>query len=427
MKIQADSLDDSPTLAINEKVHELQSRGESIYHLGFGESRFPVHPLLVEALSKSAHHKSYLPVTGLPKLRQAVAAQLFNDLDLPLDPDQVIIAPGSKPLLFALQLNLNAELVVPAPAWVSYTPQARMLDRPVRVLQARLETDYAMDLEAIERAFHEYEWDRKLLVVNSPNNPTGRMLNHDEVRDLAQLCRQHRILVLSDEIYYRVVHGDREHVSIGRYYPEGTIIFGGLSKHLSLGGWRIGHAVFPEALKGLQRQVTAIASEIWSTASAPIQYAAVTAYSGDPALEAYRQDCTSLHQARTRYLWSGLRDLGIRCPEPHGGFYLMPDFANFRPALAAKGVTTSTQLAHYLLERYKLATLPGEPFGLPADTLAFRLATSYLDLASESAAEAMIRDWQVDPDPNTFFLNPHPEMQAVLSQFERFVAEHAIQ
>ena len=153
--------------------------------------------------------------------------------------------------------------------------------------------------------------------------------------EIAAICRQENVLVLSDEIYALTAYG-RDHVSICCYYPEGTVVLGGISKHLSLGGWRLGTAVVPPGETGRQllQAVAKIGSELWSTPSAPIQVAAVTAYDDDPELAAYIDRCTRLHAVRTRYLWRGLSELDVQCPEPMGGFYLYPNFDHWRGPLA---------------------------------------------------------------------------------------------
>jgi aspartate aminotransferase len=420
-------VEDSPTLAINQQVQSMWARGKRVYHMGFGESRFPVHPRLRSALAANVHRQSYLPVAGLPALREAIASQVAAELGLSIVPEQVVVASGSKPLLFALQLALDAELFIPTPTWVSYAPQARLLGRPVTAIPPGPTSDFEIDVNAVEQAFAASKRPQKLLVLNSPNNPTGRMLSASTVRALSRVCQDYGAWIISDEIYAGVAHGNRPHTSPACYYPDGTFIFGGLSKELSLGGWRMGHCIFPEAQRNAQQAVTAIASEVWSSASAPIQYAALTAYSGEPDVLAYRELCARLHAARTRWIWHGLVEAGIRCPEPHGGFYLMPDFNAFRQALSAEQVYSSADLSLYLLNRYQISSLPGSAFGLSAEVLAVRLATSFLDLEDDVAGQAWIAAWESQLVIGPFGAEQAPQMTAVLAQFRRFTMDHELQ
>ena len=240
------------------------------------------------------------------------------------------------------------------------------------------------------------------------------------LQELAAYCRQNQILVISDEIYGRVVDGRSPHISLAQYYPEGTIILGGLSKHLSLGGWRLGKAVLPAEMAGLMSVLCSIASEIWTSATAPVQYAAVTAYSGDPEIEAYITDCARLHGLRNQHIWSWLTELGIQCAQPQGGFYMMPNFDRWREPLAQRGVTTSAELAHFLLKEYQLALLPGSAFGVPAQELSLRLATSFVDMETEAKAAALLAAWQAQPD-ESIMATHHPVMEQAIVQFQKLI------
>ncbi len=393
-----------------------------MYHLGFGESRFPVHPLLLEALAEHGKAKSYLPSRGLPELLDAVAAYYTRHLGIDFDAGQVVVGPGSKALIYAIQMAVDAELYLPSPSWVSYAPQARMLDKPVRFIPSRVEDDYALDLAELEKLLKTSTTEQRLLIVNSPNNPTGGMLQASQLEALADFCRRHNVIVMSDEIYFRV-RGDREHHSIATFYPEGTIVLGGLSKHLSIGGWRQGVALFPSTASGqrLLRAVVAIASETWSTVAAPLQHAAVIAYDGNEAIESYADTCSAIHSIRTGHLRDGLVSLGIRCTPAEGAFYVTANFDRWREELAARGIETSDELAIHLLDDFSIATLPGSVFGLPPGMLSLRLTSSYLDMETDKDGDRILGLYEADPDA---LMDPsnHPNFAACLGAFGRFVA-----
>lgn len=231
-----------------------------------------------------------------------------------------------------------------------------------------------------------------MLLINSPNNPTGQMFPAPFLEELAAFCRRHGILVLSDEIYALVPHGHQSHISLAHYYPEGTVVLGGLSKHLSLGGWRLGVSILPAHGAGekLMGALRVIASEIWSTPAAPVQYAAVVAYGDDPEITAYVEDCARIHAVRTQHLWGWLVEMGIPCGQPTGGFYMFPNFDRWRAALSARDVRTADDLAAYLLDTYQIATLPGTAFGAPPEDLSLRLATSYVDMETDVQAQSLL-------------------------------------
>ncbi|MFN8439850.1 MAG: aminotransferase class I/II-fold pyridoxal phosphate-dependent enzyme [Caldilineaceae bacterium] len=413
----------SPTLLINERVTQLWAEGKTVFHLGFGESRFPVHPKLAAALQANIHQTSYLATQGLAELRSAAASFYTKFVDIPTTADRVMVASGSKPLLWALQMALDADLILPTPSWVSYAPQARLLQRKILRIPAGAANRYALTVEALEKTVRQSDNPSKLLLLNSPSNPGGWILEPKLVKEICDFCRQEQILIGSDEIYALTAHGVRPHASPAHYYPEGTVVFGGLSKHLSLGGWRLGVAVLPSGERGklLLQGMKVIAGEIWSSPAAPIQYAAISAYNGDPEIMEYIATCARLHAIRTNHLWSWLNEYGVPCPEPQGAFYLFPNFDPWKEALAKKGVHTSDDLARYLLDEVQIATLPGTAFGVPAEELSLRLATSYVDMETEEKAANLLAAWQRDPDPSRLIEGHHPVLQQTIERIGAFL------
>ena len=413
----------SPTLAINERVNRLWAAGQPVYHMGFGESRFPVHPTIAAALAEHLDRTSYPPAQGIKELRQHVAHFYNRHFGMAAGADQVIVGPGSKALIFAALLALDADVLLPTPSWVSYGPQARLLGRNVLRIPASPADHYALTLDALDQTVAQSAHTQRVLVLNSPSNPTGQMLDPAFLADLVAYCRRHNIAVLSDEIYALTAHGHRPHLSLGKAYPEGAIVFGGLSKHLSLGGWRLGVAVTPpgELVGSIMRALRVVAGEIWSSPSAPVQYAAAVAYKDDPEIAAYIAECARIHAIRTQHVWSWLVEYGIPCAQPDGAFYLFPNFDGWRTALAARGVHTSDDLATYLLEQYQIATLPGTAFGVPAAALSLRLATSYLDMETDDDAAAVLAAYRRDPTPATLMADHHPATQEALSRLGEFV------
>lgn len=423
--VLGESLTPSPTLYINERVQEMWAAGQEVLHLAFGESRFPVHPKLAQALAENAHRKSYLPGPGIPELRAAVAGFYSRRLGIRVQPEQVITAPGSKALLYAFQMAVDGDLILPTPTWVSYAPQARLLGKEVLTVPANPATGHDLTIENLRRTVARSRHDQHELILTTPNNPSSRMTPQELLSALADFCREANVLVLSDEIYGFVPHNHVRHHSIVEYYPEGTVILGGLSKHLSVGGWRLGVAVVPPGEMGqtLLRAVNKIGSEIWSCASAPVSYAAVVAYSGDPEIEAYIDECAHLHSVRTQYFWRGLAELDISCARPQGGFYLFPNFDRWRPALAARGVHTSEDLSRYLLEKWHIATLPGSVFGTPPEELSLRFATSYVDMETDEKAWRILELHRAGVDDDTLMREHHPGMNEALRRIRLFLEE----
>ena len=382
----------SPTLAINEAVSARRAAGRKTIHLGFGEASFPLHPLLNEALGRAAKHTGYAPVAGIPSLRKAIAAYLERTRHLTFTPDQIIVAPGSKPLLYTLVQALEGDVLLPVPSWVSYAPQARLVGRRVIPVETDASDHHRLTPQALSEALTRARFEGanpRILIVNTPSNPTGSMFSSEDVQVLADWSREHSITIISDEIYAELAHGWRAHVSPAQFYPEGCIVTGGLSKAFSAGGWRLGYAALPggETGKQLMTVMRALASEIWSSPATPVQEAAVVAYTFNAELESYVKASARIHAYATSRLYEKLIDAGALCPRPAGGFYLYPDFAPWRDALISRGVSTSEHLAHYLLDQWDIATLPGTAFGEQPQALRLRVATSMLYTPSEVKTE----------------------------------------
>jgi len=272
----------SATLSLNEQVRQMWDDGRDIFHLGFGESRFPVHPKIAQALKENVQRRSYLPALGLKELRETIAAYYQNKFQINVSADRVVIGPGSKSLIYALLLALGEEIILTQPSWVSYAPQAHLLGKPVTWVPLSPENNYVLDINVLEQKITESQqnWGNpEVLVINSPMNPTGTMMPPKKIEDLADFARDQGLMVLSDEIYALTTYGEIPHASIAQFYPEGSVILGGLSKHLSLGGWRFGVAILPpgRAGKAIAQAMQNIASSIWSCVTAPVQYAALVA------------------------------------------------------------------------------------------------------------------------------------------------------
>lgn len=379
----AQTLPVSATLAINEMVAKRRAEGHETIHLGFGEAAFPLPPLLRTALTEAATHTCYAPVFGIPALRQTIATYLARTRNMTYSADQIVIGPGSKPLLYALLQILEGDVLLPVPSWVSYAPMTHLAGRRVIGVQTEPEDHHRLTPQALSLALIQARKDGadpRILLINTPSNPTGSMFDPADVEALALWARETGITLISDEIYAELAHGWREHVSPARFYPEGCIVTGGLSKAFSAGGWRIGYAALPPTIAGKQAMTAlrALASEIWSAAATPLQEAAIVAFTANTAIDQYVRHSALVHGYVASQLYNTFRQLGIPCPRPAGGFYLYPDLSPWRSTLLERDIRTSQKLAHYLLEEWGIATLPGSVFNEESLVLRLRLSTSHL-------------------------------------------------
>jgi aspartate aminotransferase len=389
LNLNVRGLPQSATLSINEKSAELQRQGREVFRLGLGQSPFPVPQPVVDELKVNAHRKGYLPVMGLRELRDTVAAYYRGREGIDYDGGDVLIGPGSKELMFIVQLVYYGDLVIPTPSWVSYAPQAQIIGRHIRWLSTSLANGLRVTPEEIEKLCEKDPERPRIIILNYPNNPTGCTYKADELKAIARVARKYRVILISDEIYGELHHLG-QHVSIARFYPEGTIISGGLSKWCGAGGWRLGTFVFPRSLHWLRDAMAVVASETYTATSAPIQYAAVRAFKHGAEIENYLFQSRRILRALGRYFAKQLKKIGVAVPEPEGAFYLFANFNPFREELIKLGVATSEQLCERLLEDTGVAVLPGSVFGRPPEELSARLA--YVDF---DGARALVAAGQV--------------------------------
>lgn len=398
LNLNVRGLPPSATLAIDQRSDSLRRDGREVFKLGLGQSPFPVPRPVIEELQANAHQKAYLAVKGLAELRSAVSEYHARTQGLSPVAEDVLIGPGSKELMFLLQLVYYGEIVIPTPAWVSYAPQARIVGRQIRWIETLKSEGWLLMPEALERACTDDPSRPRIVVLNYPSNPTGGTYTQDELKGLAKVAREYRVVLLSDEIYGELHHRD-QHVSIARFYPEGTIVSGGISKWCGAGGWRLGTFTFPKGMRWLLDAMASVASETFTSTSAPIQYAAVRAFQGGMRIERYLWQSRKILGALGRRCARMLREAGAELVAPEGAFYLFPDFGPLRDRLRERGIATSAALCARLLEETGVAVLPGSDFGRPPQELTARIAYVDFDGARALAAlEVLPREQPIDEE-----------------------------
>jgi len=369
-------LGQSATLAINEESNKLRRRGKTVYKLGLGQSPFPVPEHVVEALRQNAHQKDYLPVLGLHELRTAISKCQKQNQGLDYHHQNIIVGPGSKELIFILQLAYYGDLIIPTPSWVSYSPQAQIVGRNVHWVPTKAEKGYKLTPERLDLICRSDPKRPRIAILNYPSNPTGCSFSADELGELAKVARKYKVILVSDEIYGLTSHNGI-HKSIAHYYPEGTIVSSGLSKWCGAGGWRLGFFAVPENLRWLLLGMKTVASETFTATSAPIQYAAVTAFSGGSEMEKYLFHTRRILKAIANEMGKKFDELNITYPKPDGAFYFFVNFEHYRENLKKRKIYTSSELCKALIKDTGVAILPGSDFGRQPEELSARIA--YVD------------------------------------------------
>ena len=374
----------SSTLLINETSRKLEEQGKKIYKFGFGQSPFKVPEDIVKELKNNAHQNKYLPMQGLSELRNAVAKYTSNKKNYNYKSENVIIGPGSKELMFLLQVIFDGEIILPAPSWVSYAPQAILGRNKIQILQTKRENNWFPKAAEIEELILKDKNKNYLLFLNSPNNPSGQIC--ENLEEISIVANKYNLIILSDEIYSELTF-ENNYKSISNFCPEKTIISTGLSKWCGAGGWRLGYFLIPENFLEIKNMINVLASETFSAVSAPIQYAAIKAYENDHSN--YINKSRNILNAVGNYVYENLKSNKVLINKPQGGFYLMPEFLN-------KKFNSSSEMCDNILKNTGVALLPGSDFGFDQSRMLARL--SFTDFDGQEFMNKIEDNQRIDND-----------------------------
>lgn len=379
------TLTPSSTLAITAKAKQLREEGYDVIGLGAGEPDFNTPQYIIDAAVRSMEegHTKYTPSGGLPKLKEVIIEKFKKDQGLQYTPQQIIVGSGAKHvlyLLFQALLDEGDEVIIPTPYWVSYPEQVKLAGGTPVYVEGLEANGFKVTASQLEAAITERT---KAVIINSPSNPTGVVYTSDELRALGEVCVKHGILIVSDEIYEKLVYDGTVHTSIAQLsdaLKRQTIVINGVSKSHSMTGWRIGYAAGNEELI---RAMTNLASHSTSNPMTSAQYATIAAYSEDDgSVEKMRK----AFEERLNKVYEKLITIpGFTCVKPQGAFYLFP---NARQAATMTGYADVDSFVAALLEEEKVALVPGSGFGA-SDNVRLSYATSLAAL--EEALERIDR------------------------------------
>lgn len=366
------TLTPSATLAITALANELKGKGIDVIGLGAGEPDFNTPEYIIEAAYQAmiGGKTKYTPSGGLSELKQAIIDKFKADQQLIYDPTEIIVGSGAKHvlyLLFQAIINDGDEVIIPTPYWVSYPEQVKLAGgTPVFV-----ETDEDSHFKLSPQKLRERISSRtKALIINSPSNPTGVTYTAEELLEIGKVCLEHNVLIVSDEIYEKLVYGNNQHVSIAQLSNElknQTVIINGVSKSHAMTGWRIGYA---SGDRELIKQMTSLASHSTSNPTTPSQYAAIAAYRGS---QEQVEEMRKQFEHRLNMLYEKLVEIpGVSCVKPEGAFYLFP---NVKETAKLTGYCTVDDFAKALLSEAHVAVVPGSGFG-NSDNIRLSYATS---------------------------------------------------
>ena len=370
------SISPSPTLRITAEAKALAAQGVDVIDFASGEPDFDTPGLVKNAGIEAIHSgfTKYTAAAGIDELKSAVADKLWRDQGLTYKKSQILISCGAKHTLYNLAqalLDVGDEVIIPSPYWVSYPDQVLLNDAVPVLVPTTEESGFQLTGELLERHVTSRT---KAVIVNTPGNPTGSAYDRRTLEGIAEVALRHKLVIISDEIYEKILYDGLEHVSIaalGAEVQAQTVVVNGVSKAYSMTGWRIGYAAGPEDLIAAMATVQ---SQSTSNPNSMAQKAAVVALQqGEPFIK----EMVAEFDKRRRFMVDRLSKIpGFHCRMPNGAFYAFPHVGSLVGRRSPSGpITSASDLSTYFLKEARAATVPGEGFGAP-DHIRFSYATS---------------------------------------------------
>jgi len=390
-----------------------------LYGFAFGQSPFPVPLLMQEALMKNASQGTYAPVPGIPELRNAISKYNKHYFGMDVAPERIYVGPGTKELIFNLLEILHGTVILPTPAWLGYLPQIRFLKKNFHMLPSKPNKKFSPgDLKRLALRLQDRQ---KILILNNPHNPTGLLYDKYELEEIAYVCREQNITIISDEIYAQTTYDFSKFVSMGKIYPEGTFVTNGLSKSHAAGGYRLGYVIFPKHAVDLRRQFKKILATEYTAVCTPIQYAAVAGFEISKEMDIYFDVTRKIHHIMGEYTYNALSRIeGIRLTKPDATFYLLADFNAFANDLRKAKITTSQKLSESLIVHpYHTAIVGGDSLVLERTDFSARIA--YVDYNGTKALQNYLENTpKTSSERAEFVKNNAPKMVAGIEMIGRF-------
>jgi len=361
-------IEPSPTLGLVAAAKSLKAQGHDVIEFGAGEPDFNTPDNIKAAGIKAIvdNFTRYTPNLGIKELRDAICEKLERDNNLKYTPDQVIVSSGAKHSLFNAIMALcdvGDEVIIPAPYWVTYPEIVKVADGIPVIVPTTGDTGYKMTARQLRAAITPKS---KTVIINSPSNPAGAVYTEAELKEIAQVCVENNLYVISDEIYEKLIYDDEKHVSIasfGEDIKKLTVTINGVSKAYAMTGWRIGYAA---AEKEIIEAMDAFQSHATSAPASMAQKASYEAIAGNQdAVEEMRKE----FDKRRKFIVDELNKIpGIVCQVPRGSFYAFPDIRGlYGKTMAGVAIEDDSVFAKLLLEKVYVAVVPGSPFGSPGN------------------------------------------------------------
>ncbi|MDB2153538.1 MULTISPECIES: pyridoxal phosphate-dependent aminotransferase [Clostridium] len=362
---KAGNISPSITLSITAKANELKAQGVDVVSFGAGEPDFNTPQNIINAAIKAMQDgkTKYTPAGGILELKKTICKKFKEDNGLDYTTDQITISTGAKQCLanvFMAILNPGDEILIPIPYWVSYPELVKLADGVPVFVETLKENNYKYTIEDLEKAVSD---KTKAVLINSPNNPTGTIYNREELIEIAEFAKKHDLLIISDEIYEKLIYDGEKHISIASLSEdafERTVVINGVSKTYAMTGWRLGYMA---ASKEITKLMTSIQSHMTSNVNTIAQYAAIEALNGPI------EDLNTMvkeFERRRNFMVDRLGKIdGVSIIKPSGAFYIMVNISSyFNTTFKGEEIKNSLDFSRVLLDEEKVAVIPGAGFGL---------------------------------------------------------------
>ena len=391
-------------------------------HFAFGASPFGVPELMQQALKDHAAEGQYGPSVGMEPLRKQITRFWKMHFQMEVDPNRIVVMPGTKQAIIQILTLFKGPMILPAPSWTGYLPIAQLINKLVIKLPTMPESGYRISAEGLNEVASKVD-GQSMLILNSPNNPTGAVYSKSELKQLAAVARQHNVIVISDEIYSLITYDPQGYTSMASVYPEGTFVVTGIAKYAGAGGYRLGFAILPDNCTEQQiLDFTKVGAATYTNASIPIQFAAVKAYDLGEEMSSYIEAQRNIHRIVTIDLARRFRELpGVDATTPEASFYFFADFEGLRDKLAAKGIKTGMELEHLLYDHpHHIAMLSGESLFMSPESLTLRVAS--VDYDGPATMQAYLDDPPKTAEDERAFVETHaPRLLMGVTRLQRWI------
>ena len=362
---KAKQINPSITLEITAKAKELKEAGVNVVSFGAGEPDFNTPDNIIKAaiIAMEEGKTKYTPTSGILELREAICSKLKNDNGLLYNPNQIVVSTGAKQSLanaFLAILNKGDEVIIPVPYWVSYPELVKLADGVPVFVNTLKENDYKYTIDDLKQVVTN---KTKAILINSPNNPTGSIYSREELLEIAEFAKEYNLIIISDEIYEKLIYDNKEIVSIASLSEDSynrTIVINGLSKSYAMTGWRIGYSASSVEIAKL---MSSIQSHVTSNINSISQYAAIEALTGpQDSIKSMIKE----FEKRRNYMIDRINKIeGVSYIKPSGAFYIMVYVGDFYGKnIAGEVINSSLDFSKSILEEEKVAVIPGIAFGL---------------------------------------------------------------